>query len=117
MAVSWTYTATNAQAVRLALAVIYNYWQQDFIGVIIQNATNSNAMLSDADITALGGSSGLLTLNDTQINALVTNGIPTTAFQVYMKSKNITLWTSLVQTFERNREQAQVVPPSAWSLT
>jgi hypothetical protein len=115
MTVSWTYTVTNPQAVRLSLAVVYSYWQADYVGVIIQNASTSAAMLSDTDLAA--GRDVLLNLTDIQFNALVNNGIPSAAFQAYMKTKNITLWLSLVQTFEYNRERYQVTPPAGWTMT
>jgi hypothetical protein len=102
-----TITGTDANAVRLAIAFIRDFWQGpesgDFSGIIIQNKNTAAAMLSTSQLASGADLADVTKLTDVQYTALQSNGTPSPAVIAWINDKIIRDMRGHILTLERDR--------------
>lgn len=118
MANTLTITGTDANAVRLVLAFVKDYWQSDtdFSGIIIQNKVTSAAMLSTSQLASGTDLIDPAKLTDAQYTALQSNGTPSPAVIAWVDGKIIASLRGHIQNFERDRAIAATII-SNWTMS
>ena len=118
MTISITIQGTEANAVRLAIAFVRDYWQgpADFTGVVIQNKNTSAAMLSTSQVARGEDLTDPLILTDVAYTALQTNGTPSAAMLTWINSKTIQGMKGHIINFETQRVLNELAI-NGWNMT
>lgn len=118
MTTTITISDTDARGVRAALGFAFTYYRPaipgepaNFTGVIIERVSDSASMLSTTNIP--NGRADLLTLTDTQYNALVNQGRPSALFLDFIEVLLANHLRDHALSFDAARKQAQT-QPGAW---